>query len=80
MTSILEIAILEMGRTVSGGVFCPEEVVQWIYPQAWEHFLGEVNEAMMHLYREGMIVVTQEGVEIPKDHAPCGSVKIKLIH
>jgi len=80
MTSILEAAILEMGRTVPGGYFCPEEVVKWIYPQAWEHFLDEVNEAMMHLYREGKIVVTQEGVEIPKDNVPSGSVKIKLVH
>lgn len=80
MTSILEVAILEKGRTTPRKRFCPEEVVQWIYPEDWEHFLDEVNEAMMHLYREGKIEVTQKGVEIPKDHLPNGSVKIKLVH
>lgn len=80
MTSILEIAILEKGRTTPKNGFCPEEVVQWIYPEDWEYFLDEVNEAMMHLYREGKIEVTQKGVEIPKGHLPDGSVKIKLVH
>ena len=80
MKEILEVAILEMGRTIPGGSFCPEEVVKWIYPQAWEHFLDEVNDAMMHLYKEGKVVVTREGVEVPEDKVPCSGVKIKLVH
>jgi hypothetical protein len=48
--AILEIAILEMGRMKAGCSFLPSDVVKWMYPQDWEHFIPEVLHAMMNLY------------------------------
>lgn len=80
MTSMLETAILEMGRKAGGKSFCPSEVVKWIYPQDWRHFMVDVEEVMMQLYREGKISVTQSGKEIPKDRLAKGPVRIKVMH
>lgn len=78
MRSVLETAILEMGRKAKEDGFCPSDVVKWIYPQAWRHFVPEVEEVMMQLYREDKIKVTQAGVEVSRTHLPTGTVKITL--
>ena len=78
MESILETAIFEMGRKMKGESFSPSEVVKWIFPQAWAHFMVDIEEVMMELYREGKISVTQAGKDIPKDHLPKGPVRIKM--
>jgi hypothetical protein len=80
MTPILETAIMEMGRKVGDQCFCPSEVVKWMFPQDWPHFMVDVQEVMMDLYRQGKISVTQSGKEIPKDRPPLGPVKIRVIH
>ncbi len=79
MTAILETAIFEMGRKARGESFSPTEVVKWIFPQSWPHFLVDVEEVMMRLYREGKISVTQAGKEIQKDQLPEGPVRIRII-
>lgn len=79
MKSILETAIMEMGRQRNGNNFCPSEIVRWLYPQAWRNFMPDVQEAMMKLYREGKIKVTQKGIEVEKDRIPKGPVRINVI-
>lgn len=76
--SILEQAILEMGRLARGASFAPADVVKWVYPTSWEYFTEDVEEVMMELYREGKIAVTQDDKEIPKDSLPNGPVKITV--
>jgi len=77
--SILEQAILEMGRLSRGASFSPSDVVKWVYPTSWEYFTEDVEETMMELYREGKITVTQNNEEISKDQIPSGQVKITVI-
>lgn len=76
--SILEQAILEMGRLSRGASFSPSDVVKWVYPTSWEYFVEDVKEVMMELYREGKIAVTQNDKEIPKDSMPEGPVRITV--
>ena len=76
--SILEQAILEMGRLARGASFAPTDVVKWVYPTSWEYFTKDVEEVMMELYREGKIAVTQDDKEIAKDRLPNGPVKITV--
>ena len=78
MASVLETAIFEMSRKIGGKSFDPSEVVKWMFPQDWSHFMVDLEEVMMQLYREGKITVTQSGKEIPKDHLPEGPVRIKV--
>lgn len=74
--NILRQAILEMLRMQRNSSFCPSEVVRWIYPQDWRHFMEDVQVEMMELYREGKIDVTQEGIAVDLDQLPLGSVMI----
>ena len=76
MAKVLETAILEMGRKSGGQTFCPTEVVKWLYPQAWSHFINDIHETMMEMYREGKISVCQDGKEISPDLMPEGAVRI----
>ncbi|MEX0883596.1 MAG: DUF3253 domain-containing protein [Cyclobacteriaceae bacterium] len=76
--NILNLAILEMAKRKNGASFCPSEVVRWIYPADWQFFMGDVNEAMMDLYRGGWINVTQKDKAIDPNFLPQGPVKIKL--
>lgn len=77
--SILEQAILEMGRLSRGAGFSPSDVVRWVYPTSWEYFTKDVEDTMMELYRQGKIAVTQNDQEIPKDQLPSGQVTITVI-
>lgn len=76
-SNILAVAILEMCRIKKEESFCPSEVVKWIYPQSWKHFMDEVLEEMMILYNTGKIEVTQNQLPIPTDSFPKGEVRIK---
>lgn len=62
-----------------GKSFCPSEVVQWIFPVDWRHFIVDVEEEMMKLYKEGKISVTLEDKEVPKDKMPAGPVRITVL-
>jgi hypothetical protein len=77
--AILETAILEMGRMKAGCSFLPSDVVKWMYPQDWEHFIPEVLHAMMNLYLAGKIMVTQNGIPIDPEEKIHGLVQISLI-
>jgi hypothetical protein len=77
--SILEQAILEMGRLSRGASFAPCDVVKWVYPTSWQYFIDDVEEATMELYREGKIAVTQNDKEIAKDRLPNGPVRIRVV-
>lgn len=79
MKSILETAIIEMGRQRNGNNFCPSEIVRWLYPQDWRNFMPDIQAEMMRLYREGKIKVTQKGVEVEKESIPKGPVRIIVI-
>ncbi len=76
--SILEQAILEMGRLSRGASFTPADVAQWLYPTSWEYFVEDVKDTMMELYREGKIAVTQSDHEISKEQIPEGPVRITV--
>jgi hypothetical protein len=80
MVKVLETAILEMGRKFGDQSFCPTQVAQWLYPQAWPHFMSDIHQTMMAMYREGKISVCQEGKEIAPDSLPEGPVRIKVMH
>ncbi len=75
---ILSVAILEMAKHRQGKSFCPSEVVRWIYPNDWRHFMEDVNESMMHLYRRGLVVITQENLPVDTNFLPSGPVRIAL--
>ena len=74
---ILAVAIMEMCRVKKGESFCPSEVVKWIYPESWHHFMEEVTMEMMKLYQSGKIEVTQNHLPIPMEGIPKGEVRIK---
>lgn len=59
-----------------GDSFGPDEVVKWIYPTSWYHFMDEVLMQMMLLYKEGKILVSQNGQPISKNELPNEKVKI----
>lgn len=74
--SILETAILEMGRMRGKSSFCPSEVVRWIYPQSWRYFMEDIQSEMMRLYREGKVVVLQNNQPVHPHKFPKGPVRI----
>jgi len=76
-TPILAIAIMEMCRVKKGVSFCPSEVVKWLYPESWHHFMEDVTLEMMKLYQSGNIEVTQNHLPIPIEGIPKGEVRIK---
>ncbi|ERM81591.1 hypothetical protein P872_20100 [Rhodonellum psychrophilum GCM71 = DSM 17998] len=75
--SILETAILEMGRLKGEKSFSPSEVIQWIFPQSWEHFIPEVMDEMMRLLEEGRVSLSQEEGSVPKYFLPQTLFRIK---
>jgi len=79
MKSILETAIMEMGRQRNGNNFCPSEIVRWMYPQDWREFMPDIQQEMMRLYNDGKIIVMQKGVPVEKGTKPVGPVRILVI-
>ena len=77
--NILALSIMEMGRMKKGQSFCPSEVVKWLYPQDWEFFLVDIKSEMMHLYQEGKVLVTQNGIPVNPDVIPVGPVRISSV-
>lgn len=73
---ILKSAIFYFCSIRKGASFCPSEVVRKMYPQDWRHFMPDIQMAMMDMYQEGKINVTQKGVPIPTDIMPKGPVRI----
>lgn len=55
--SILEVAEHEMVRAQKAQPFRPEEVIKWIFPQAWKYFIPDVLVVIDRLHREGAILV-----------------------
>lgn len=78
MKSILETAIMEMGRQRNGNNFCPSEIVRWLFPQDWRQFMPDIQAEMMRLYDEDKIVVLQKGEPVEKGPVPRGPVRIKV--
>jgi len=76
--TLLETAILEMGRMKAGSSFLPSDVVKWIYPQDWKHFIPEVLDAMMSLYKAEKILITQNGIPVDPKEKIIDSVQITL--
>lgn len=73
---ILKIAILDFCRRRKDTSFCPSEVVRRMYPEDWREFMSDIRQAMMELYQEGTIRVTQKGQPIIADKMPVGPVRI----
>lgn len=44
-----------------GQSFRPSEVIQWIFPEAWVHFIPEILSEIERLQKEGKIEVLQDG-------------------
>ncbi|KEO73969.1 DUF3253 domain-containing protein [Anditalea andensis] len=78
METILEKAIMEMGRQRQGNNFCPSEIVRWLYPQHWKKFMPDIQQEMMRLHNEGKIMVMQKGEPVEKGKVPKGPVRIKV--
>lgn len=74
--NILAIAIMEMGRMKKGQSFSPSEVVKWIYPESWDHFMDDVMEEVMLLDQMGKIEVTQNQIQVSTEAVPVGEVRI----
>ncbi|GAB2630726.1 hypothetical protein [Belliella aquatica] len=51
-----------MARLKQGQDFNPLEVLQWIFPEAWEYFIPDVLIEIERLHLEGKIVVKQNGL------------------
>lgn len=77
--NILRLAIFEMLRMRKGSSFCPSEVVRWLYPNAWQHFMVDVQSEMMEMYRSGLILVSQKGDPIDPNQSPEGPVRISKV-
>ncbi|HSI77114.1 MAG TPA: DUF3253 domain-containing protein [Lunatimonas sp.] len=77
MVDPLEQAIFELIRQRKPNSFCPSEVVRWIYPEDWRHFMPDVHKTMMDLYRQRKISVTQKGIPIDPNFLPKGPVRIQ---
>lgn len=77
--NILALAILEMCRMRKKQSFCPSEVVKWLYPQDWKFFLTDIRKEMMCLYRDGKVLITQDGIPIQPDITPEGPVRISSV-
>ncbi len=72
---VLRTAILDFCRRRKSS-FCPSEVVRKIYPEDWRHFMPDIQEEMMAMYREGLILVTQKGLPVDPNKQPRGPVRI----
>ncbi|GMQ24035.1 hypothetical protein Aoki45_07170 [Algoriphagus sp. oki45] len=76
---ILKSAILDFCRRRNTSSFCPSEVVRSMYPEDWRLFMPDILEAMMELYREGLIQVTQKGLPVLPNEMPKGPVRISKV-
>lgn len=75
---ILVLATMEMAKRRKGSSFCPSEVVRWLYPQDWRHFMEEEKKAMMWLYRKGLLEIRQGGNLIDQNFLPDGPVRLNI--
>ncbi|SHM71723.1 Protein of unknown function [Cyclobacterium lianum] len=75
---ILVLATMEMARRRGASSFCPSEVVRWIYPQDWRHFMEEEKEAMMWLFKRGFLEIRQGGDLIAENFLPEGPVRLNI--
>lgn len=75
---VLRIAILDFCRRRKTS-FCPSEVVRKLYPEDWRHFIPDVQEVMMAMYREGLILVTQKDLPVDPNELPKGPVRISRV-
>lgn len=75
---VLRIAILDFCRRRKTS-FCPSEVVRKLYPEDWRHFMPDVQEVMMAMYREGLILVTQKDLPVDPNELPKGPVRISRV-
>ncbi len=73
---VLRTAILEMCRQTKKGGFYPAEVLKLMFPQDWEQFLEEIITVALEMYKEGLILITQNGMLIDPDSVPKGPIMI----
>ncbi|WP_376883479.1 hypothetical protein [Belliella marina] len=75
---ILEIAILEMARVRKGRSFSPVEVLEWIFPQDWVHFLPEIVSETIRMQEEGKISIDSNLSLVGLDEKMIGEIRISL--
>ncbi|MFO7826874.1 MAG: DUF3253 domain-containing protein [Cyclobacterium sp.] len=63
-TDILVLATMEMAKRKEGSAFAPAEVVRWLYPNDWEHFMEEEMEAVCWLFQQGFLEIRQGGIPV----------------
>lgn len=73
---VLRTAILDFCNRRKGKSFCPSEVVRQMFPEDWELFMSDIQEAMMIMYRDGLIQVTHNGIPVDPGQKPKGPVRI----
>ena len=61
---VLRTAILDMLRRKKQQSFYASEVVKQMFPEDWEHFLEDVNEAALELHRNGLISIQGAETEL----------------
>lgn len=60
LNSILETGIMEMGRQSNGKPFKATDVLKWIYPEDWRHFMPDIQEEITRLKELNKICITQD--------------------
>jgi Protein of unknown function (DUF3253) len=73
---VLRTAILEMCRQKKKDAFYPDEVLKLMFPQDWEQFLEEILTVALEMYKEELILITQNGMPIDPASFPKGPFMI----
>jgi hypothetical protein len=73
---ILKVAILDFCKRRRQSSFCPSEVVRKMYPEDWRLFMPDIQKAMMELYQQKTILITQSGQPVAPEGVPVGPVRI----
>lgn len=77
-TDILALATMEMAKRRKGSSFCPSEVVRWLYPNDWRHFMEEEMEAVSCLFGQGLLEIRQGGNLVDPNFLTDGPVRLNI--
>ncbi|MBD3628886.1 DUF3253 domain-containing protein [Cyclobacterium sp.] len=75
---ILVLATMEMAKRRRGSSFCPSDVVRWLYPNDWRHFMEEEMEAAMWLFDQDLLEIRQDGNLIDQNYLTEAPVRLNI--